>query len=404
MAKATIIQRLKGAAGGTSGSKRMLIVVPAAAVVAGTLWALSGDPQGVVPSSLPKPDPATRTIQGGLPVSPQMSEELKTADSTRIKEAAEQGASAIPTVQLAPVAPLDKPEEDRGRLLDGEGIQRPTPPVIERPQIVAPPPMAAAPMPVQYVPNGEPDPAVEQTRRYLETIKNAYPAAEVKYYWKGPAPTAPDLSGAQAQVAAAVNPALLDPASGIKLPLPGTIVYATMVTSANSDTPGPVVAQIVTGELAGATLIGSFATQREGMFVSFSTLSMARTRDGEDINRAIPVSAVAVDSKTVGTGLATDVDRHLLTNVGFTAAAAFMQGLGQAVATSGQAYSQTLGGTTVINPTRTLRDQMYIGGGAGAAAAGQALVQAYGNRPPTVSLAAGTPVGILFLPTGTSGN
>ena len=404
MAKATIIQRLKGAAGGTSGSKRMLIVVPAAAIVAGTLWALSGDPKGVVKSTLPAPDPSTRTLQGGVAPSQQMSQELRDADATRIKEASVQGASAIPTVQLTPVAPVATPEEDRSRLLDGEGIQRPAPPVIERPQIVAPPPMAAAPMPVQYVPNGEPDPAIEQTRRYLESIKNAYPAAEVKYYFKGPAPGAPDLSGAQAQVAAAVNPALLDPASGIKLPLPGTIVYATMITSANSDTPGPVTAQIVTGELAGATLVGSFTTQREGMFVSFTTLSMGRTRDGDEINRAIPISAVAVDSKTVGTGLATDVDRHLLTNVGITAAAAFMQGLGQAVATSGQTYSQTLGGTTVVNPTRTLRDQMYIGGGAGAAAGGQALVQAYGNRPPTVTLAAGTPVGILFLSNGASGN
>src|SRR5690606_12018046 len=38
----------------------------------------------------------------------------------------------------------------------------------------------------------------------------------------------------------------------------GTIEYAQLVTEANTDAPGPVMAQIASGPLAGARLIGSF--------------------------------------------------------------------------------------------------------------------------------------------------
>jgi len=401
MSKDGYFSRIKTAAGGTSGSKRMMVIVPVAAVVAGGLWYMSSNEAGVLKSGLPAPDRQNITVQGGKAPTQEMAANLQKDDSRRIVEASEQGFSAIPTVQAQPVAPLDMPDEDRGRLGAGDVPQRPTPPVVERPPLpIQPPPPVPTPVQYQQAQHSDPDPGIEQARRFLEGIKPSFPAADVKYYYKG-GEAKPDLAAAQAQVPGAYNPALLDPASGIKVPLPGTIVYAVMVSGANSDTPGPVVARIVTGDLAGSTLVGSFQTQREGVFISFQTMSVGRTRDGDDINKAIPVNAVAVDSKTVGTGIASDVDRHLLTNVGLTAAAAFMQGLGQAVATSGQAYSQTLGGTVVVNPQRTLRDQLYIGGGVGAGAAGQALVQAYGNRPPTVTVDAGTPVGILFLNAGT---
>lgn len=393
--------RLKRAASGTSGSKRMLMVVPAAAVIAGTLWFFSGHEQPLPGMQLPGPDRSVVTVQGKKEPSMEMAQNLRKADEDRIAQQSVQGGSAMPTVVARPEKPTGRPDEDGNNLGDGEPLVRPPPPVVERPPLPAPY-MPPAPMPVQYQQqSNEPDPGIEQARRYLEAIKQSYPAAEVKYYYKG-GESKTDLAAAQAQVPGAVSASLLDPSYGLKMPLPGTIVYAVMVSGANSDTPGPVVAKIVTGELAGATLLGAFQTQREGLFISFQTMTVERTRSGEEINKALPVNAVAVDSKTAGTGIASDVDRHLLTNVGLTAAAAFMQGLGQAVATSGQTYSQTLGGTTVVNPTRTLRDQLYIGGGVGAGAAGQALIQAYGNRPPTVTLDAGTPVGILFLNSGTT--
>ncbi len=396
MSENGFFSRLKGAASGTTGSKRMLMVVPAAALFAGTVWYFSGHEQALPTVQVPRPDPSRITVQGQVAPTMEMAQNLAKADSDRIAQQSIQGGSAMPTIQARPDKPTGRPDEDGNGLGDGEPLVRPPPPVVERPPLPAPyiPP---APMPVQYQPqSNEPDPGIEQARRYLEGIKLAYPAADVKYYYKGGEAKA-DLAGAQAQMPGAVPAALIDPAYGLKLPLPGTIAYAVMVTGASSDTPGPVVARIVTGELAGATLIGSFQTQREGLFIAFQTISVERTKSGEEINKALPINAVAVDSKTAGTGIASDVDRHLLTNVGLTAAAAFMQGLGQAVASSGQTFSQTLGGTTVVNPTRTLRDQLYIGGGVGAGAAGQALIQAYGNRPPTVTLNAGTPVGILFL-------
>lgn len=397
----SFFERLKGAASGTTGSKRMLMIVPAAAILAGGAYYMSSGQQVTPTSVMPSSPQQTRTVQGSVAPSPEMSGELVKADTQRAGSATDSGGSAFATLQAQPNRNLDKPDEDRSKLLPDDGIVRPAPPTIVRPQIVAQAMPAVAPVAAQPAQREEIDPMVEQTKRYLEGIKLSYPAADVKYYHKGGLEK-PDLAGAQAQTAGSVNPGWLDPASGIKLPLPGTIVYATMVSGANSDTPGPVVAQIVDGELAGAKLVGSFQTQREGLFIAFSTLSMGHTRDGEEINKSIRINAVAVDSRTATTGMASNVDRHLLTNVGITAAAAFMQGLGQAIATSGQTYSSTLGGTTVINPTRKMSDQLFIGGGAGAGAAGQALMKAYGNRPPTVTVDAGTPVGVLFLTNGTN--
>ena len=79
------------------------------------------------------------------------------------------------------------------------------------------------------------------------------------------------------------------------------------------------------------------------------------------------------------------------------AAAAFIAGLGQAVATTSNTYGQLnpLGGTSFItrlNPEQ----QLAVGAGVAAQQVGRALEQA-APRGPTIHLAANAPVGIMFL-------
>lgn len=393
---ATFRERLGNAASGSPGSKRMLILVVIAAVMAGGIYLLSSSEPPVAPSEVRGPS-NMRGIQGQTPVSPEYDNALTTADRTRVAEATSGGGSVIPTIRAIEAQPIERPDESGNRQGDFDGVNRPAPPIVAPPQIVAPvAPIAPPQIQVAQAPI-EIDPMVEQMRRQLETFKGGFPPAKVDFYAKGPAAPA-DLTGIQAQSAGGAVGGLVQTNGGIQLPLPGSIVYAELVSTANSDAPGPVIARIVQGELAGATLIGSFQTQRDALFISFQTLSMGTNRQGDEINKSIPINAVAVDSATIGTGLATSVDRHLLQNVGITAAAAFAQGLGSAIAQSGQQVTQSLGGVTVTNPIRSTRDQLYIAGGVAGGAAGQALQQAYGNRPVTITVASGTPMGILFLP------
>lgn len=397
MAISDIRQRLSNAALGTAGSRRMIFtLVGTVCVAAIAYYMFSGPPKAPI-SSIPAPLQSTRTVQGQLVPTPEMSENLQKANEDRFIVASEQGGSAMPTIEARPLDKLDRPKEDKLGLSD-DSIVRPPPPVVERPQVVQPiyvPP----PPPVQMASN-EPDRLPEEMRRFLEFPREKYVPASVLYINKDFRADRPNLAAAQAQGAPFGASAESVGPAGVKLPLPGTIVYAQMITTANSDTPGPVVAKIIEGELAGATLIGAFQTQRDGLYISFKSLSLERNREGEEVNKSIRINAVGVDSVNVGTGLATDIDRHILQNVGVATAAAFAAGFGQAIATSGQSFTQgALTGTTVINPARSLREQLYIAGGTAGGAAGQAIARAYGSRPTTITVAAGTPVGILFLPT-----
>lgn len=397
MADDGILSRLSRS---VSGSKRFLVVV--GGVTAAALgYAIFGGSSPPVPKTEVGQVPFDRTVQGGTQVTPEYRDNLSKADAGRLTSAVKSGGSAVPTIVGADVKPVETPDDGRSPQPDTGPLARPEPPVVQAP-VVAIAPMPPAPMPVQVQSSQQDDQQVQIMKQQMEAIAKlgAWPAADVKYYWK-PQEQKADVSQAQAAAAGPqYSSSVIDAATGLRLPLPGTILYAEMVSEANSDAPGPVLARIVQGDLAGATLIGSFQTQRENIVISFNTLTVERTRNGDEVNKSVAVSAVAVDSKTVGTAMATDVDRHLLTNIGFTAAAAFAQGFGQAIAQSGSTTTTGVYGTTTVNPSLDTRKQLFVAGGAAAGAAGQALNQAFGNRPTTVKVASGTPMGVLFLPNG----
>ncbi|MBO9428522.1 hypothetical protein [Sulfitobacter sp. R18_1] len=183
----------------------------------------------------------------------------------------------------------------------------------------------------------------------------------------------------------------------VKMPLPGKILYATMVSEANSDAPGPIVAKVVQGELAGATLLGGFRVANDKLVLEFSSITIEETMSGKKVNDVFPMSAVAVDVKHVGTGIATDVDRHLFQRVAVTFATSFISGMADAVRAAGQVTSETPNGITTTMPELNTREQFLIASGTAAGDVGSIINEVYGNKPTTVKVAAGTPVGILFL-------
>lgn len=380
--------RLSNALQGSS-TRRLLLVAGVLGIAAVAYFFFSTGSTPITPSQLRNLPSGADTVQGRLPVSPEMDNELSVADQQRIDAAKETGGSAMPTIRALP--------SDNANLADADpaekpvDIPRPTAPIIQRPAVTP----TQIPAPIAS-PRAVDAPPINLAEAMASIALPTYPAARVEYFSDGKIESA----AAPAPQQAAAQSAGLSGADLIDVPLPGTIIYAQMISEANSDSPGPILAQIVQGPLAGAKLIGQFSTQRDTLVISFSSMTVGTTRDGQTIDASVPIQAYAVDSSTIGTGVATDVDYHLLENIGITFAASFAQGFGQAIAQSGQQIVQNDGGTTIINPTLSTQQQLAVATGTAAGAAGESLSELFGNRPVTVKVRSGTGIGVLFLGNG----
>lgn len=168
----------------------------------------------------------------------------------------------------------------------------------------------------------------------------------------------------------------------------GRGVYAHTILAASSDASSPVVLQADSGPIAGDRMIGSFSREDERLVIRISRL----IHDGQEIN----VEGIAVAPATMEAGVASSVDQHYLSRFLLPAAAAFVQGLGQALSFSNSSITQSpFGGTTAfsrLNPTQ----QLGVGAGVAAGRLGQALDQS-APRGPTVKVDAGSSLGVMFL-------
>ncbi len=181
-------------------------------------------------------------------------------------------------------------------------------------------------------------------------------------------------------------------ASDIEILLPaGTIEYAQLITEANSDVPGPILAEIATGPLRGGRLIGSFESTGKLLTLSFSAVIL----DGVDY----PVSGVAIDPETTLPGVATDVNSRLFKRVFLPAAAEFITGFTDAVSNSGRT-SITISGDSVSETTDNddLSTDQEVA--SGIAELGEELEEIIDDTvddiEPLVRVRAGTSVGVLF--------
>ncbi len=170
----------------------------------------------------------------------------------------------------------------------------------------------------------------------------------------------------------------------------GTIEYGQTLLEANSDIGGPVLVQIVTGPFAGARAIGSFDRRDKYLVLTFKTLSQKGV--------TYTIDAIAVDPNTSLTGLATDVDYRLFERIILPAAARFIEGIGSAIADSGNT-SVSVNGETVVQNSNDLnaREELFNGVEEGARELGDFLEEQGDGTQILVTVAAGTPIGLLFL-------
>jgi len=170
----------------------------------------------------------------------------------------------------------------------------------------------------------------------------------------------------------------------------GTVYYGVIETAINSDEPGPVLATIVSGPYKGGRLLGSLTYQKEAVMLSFNLLTL------KNFPKSIPINVVAIDQDTARTGIATETNDHLWYRYGAIFAAAFIQGYGQAFATSGSTITSNGLSTQSSTPDLSPVGKFFVAlGNVGQQFNTQA--QLAFNTPPTVQVASGTAVGLLFL-------
>jgi intracellular multiplication protein IcmE len=178
----------------------------------------------------------------------------------------------------------------------------------------------------------------------------------------------------------------------------GTIMFAVTETALDSDQPGtPVMASIVAGPYTGALLLGSFKLAGDKLVVTFTQMSLKSQPSTISIG-----TAYAIDSQTANNAVATSVDNHYLLRYGMLFAGGFLQGFGSAYQSynyqcpSGTSSCTIINSNGTPNPTATTTTAAYQGLGQVGTNLGQVAASQF-NTPPTVTLAQGTGIGILFM-------
>jgi intracellular multiplication protein IcmE len=178
------------------------------------------------------------------------------------------------------------------------------------------------------------------------------------------------------------------------VPAAGTLIPAEMINGLNSDAPGPAIALILSGPLQGARVIGNFQTDRGGLVLKFSTMTIPI--NGGEQTVTVPIQADAISE--TGDQVQADVNNHFLANAAVTFLAGFGESMGTLLQQSGSTTINTANGESLTeNPSLTLGTELGASAGGAVGAVGNQFQQTFGNRPPTIKIDPGTQFTLAFL-------
>ncbi|MBY0427991.1 MAG: DotG/IcmE/VirB10 family protein [Alphaproteobacteria bacterium] len=177
----------------------------------------------------------------------------------------------------------------------------------------------------------------------------------------------------------------------------GSVYYGEMLMEANSDAPGPIVAQILSGPFAGGRAIGTFEVTREYLVIHFTKISYKKKDYSADI--------LAVDPNTTLGAMVTEKDNRYFTRVLLPAAAAFLEGFGGAISSPSNSIVSNNGQTVVLQQSKQgIKDGIYRGLAEGANTVGGFFRDEAAATKPLIRVAVGTPMGLFFVNAVTDGN
>jgi intracellular multiplication protein IcmE len=169
----------------------------------------------------------------------------------------------------------------------------------------------------------------------------------------------------------------------------GTVMFGILTIGINTDETSPIMAKIISGSLNGSTLMGSFTRENNKVMLKFNRLNMP------DQKNTISIDTVAIDPSTARTVVSGHVNNHYLIRYGALMASSFLGSLGQALS---NANSFCFGPTFCVQQTSgfSTSQQILIGlGGVGTKLGTEVATKE--NTTPTVTIPAGTSIGILLM-------
>ena len=297
--------------------------------------------------------------------SEEYNQKLKEHDTRQANEALKTGESFVPT-------PVVRKKED-------------TPP--------APPPVA----PVRTAPVQMPRTDNTMLKRMMDDLAALDTKLSAVAVGEGRIVYLRDFSKEAAHAAAPVAATSETTQSGNTLPAvtlkPGDLLYAIVDVGVNSDVPSAVLATVTSGAYRNARLMGGFQRHDERLVLAFNRAVLP---SGETVQ----LEAYAVDPSTSEASVASSVDTHFFSRWGGLVASAFLEGLGSAKRYSGaQSTIYGYGNDTtdqMVWNEYSVEDQAWIAAGKVGEKAGKIFEKGF-DRPPTVRLESGTPVGVLIL-------
>lgn len=168
---------------------------------------------------------------------------------------------------------------------------------------------------------------------------------------------------------------------------PGYLAYGMLDSSVNSNVPGPILATVESGKFKGARLLGAFKREHFRDVLQFSQMTWKH----QDYH----ISAYAISPKNAQVGMATSVNDHILYRYGMLFAGSFLQGLSEALTDSDE---NVVAGNGYAIVTHELNNGQILEDAAGNVGNTLApIAEQQFNIPPTVRVAAGTGMGILFM-------
>ncbi len=169
----------------------------------------------------------------------------------------------------------------------------------------------------------------------------------------------------------------------------GTVSYAQLLTEANSDVPSPIMAQILSGPLAGARAIGTFQVSNDFLTLQFNSAHLK----GKDY----AINAMALDPDTTLAGLVTEVDQRYVVRVILPAAASFLSSFGSSLGQGDSSTTVSNGAVIVSRAKQGFNEGLYSGLGGAAQTVSQFFQNKANRTQPLVRLAVGAPMGLFFL-------
>lgn len=398
---------------GRAGPRRLVLIGLSFVALILLIVLVTTGGRGKLAQSQDAPMQRVDPLPGGLHSTPEMNALAHTAETQQAGAALLSGQSYTPP--LAPSVPVFPAPagSDRASLQPSSGpvrslvihTVRVKPERVDLPieasaqSDVIPPPAPARVVPVQATVGPK---AVETYDKQINDLfsqwDGRFPRTEIvtppSEAAGGAAGTdGPDGAprGTSAHDAGSITPASARPTeitTRVLIPA-GRGVFAHPILALSSDQTSPAVFQADSGPIAGDRMLGSFARQGDRLVIHIATI----IHQGEELN----ADGVVIAPDTMEASVASGVDQHYLTRFILPAAAAFVQGLGNALETTSNstAVLSPLGGATTTT-NLNFRQQLGVAAGTAAAQIGSVLNQA-APKGPTVTLEANVSIGVMFL-------